>query len=700
MSDEVDADGEVAVATRAPPGGSEAEKVSSLITNTMLSSMVTLLEETKLQLTMQVQDLKEQLAQQKEDQNDIYFYLNKKCDDSYEVIASLEEQLLSEQADREVAEKLYERRIEDISTRATNEENRFKLQISELEEKMLGLNEFSGRKAEYEKTIQSLSETLDNERLEHFKLVEEMENKFVIEKDRLRRDFERRCQEISKELDSTVEDKLSDKTRKTKLVNSLIKNELRFQSKQADKVLEINQQIVDKERELRIELQLAQSSEKEMMNRLSMYQRMVKQLNESLVKEEQAKEALRADFSESLQFKEEQITALRLQLLQSEQKYKMESARLDEMWSFLSNAYEDAKVSAEKATEPTFSTHVSSPGKVTTKGIDHEQILIEVLRFVVQKYPQKFVDLYPPAAKQGLGVGGGSQSTNGGSVSFFPSLLSSSSSHQSKPPGGELSSTGIPSWDGGKSLGGTSKKDKLKGSMCSVGVQTEGRIAPFAHGSVFLQDKYRSPTNDGYSLILSGGSPASRFAVELNDGAETVPGGSLLESSSSITSADGLIAETQSLNAAFPPKIGSSSKAKVKRVPYPVHKVQEVHHAGGDKSSNSTHVSSYSSEGGDKGRTGRISEVAKNFRSVRESKFAGSLSAYRLGGSSLQKPVSSSSSAQSQSEQHANFVSRFSNHSNNSPQSSVSISPRLQPQVDTDDLTVTPRLIDDETNFD
>jgi hypothetical protein len=107
------------------------QKSESLLANTVLSDMVTALEETKLNLTMNVKSLKEDLTVQKKDQQDVYYYLNKKCDDAYEIIASLEEQLLTEQADREVAEKMYEDKIDNMS-------RHFAMEGKKLNEKIAG----------------------------------------------------------------------------------------------------------------------------------------------------------------------------------------------------------------------------------------------------------------------------------------------------------------------------------------------------------------------------------------------------------------------------------------------------------------------------------------------------------------------------------------------------------------------------------
>jgi hypothetical protein len=45
--------------------------------------------------------LKVELEQQKADEADIYYYLHKKLDDNYDVIAKLEKQVLTEQTDRQ-----------------------------------------------------------------------------------------------------------------------------------------------------------------------------------------------------------------------------------------------------------------------------------------------------------------------------------------------------------------------------------------------------------------------------------------------------------------------------------------------------------------------------------------------------------------------------------------------------------------------
>jgi len=94
----------------------KAQLVASDMSKASIADQLKELEATKLKMLLHIKELKEKLAQEKEDSTDIYFFLNRKCDESYEVIAALEEQLMTEQKDRENVEKQLERQIEDLQS--------------------------------------------------------------------------------------------------------------------------------------------------------------------------------------------------------------------------------------------------------------------------------------------------------------------------------------------------------------------------------------------------------------------------------------------------------------------------------------------------------------------------------------------------------------------------------------------------------
>jgi chromosome segregation ATPase len=204
----------------------DPEKVGEALSNSMLKEMINELEETKLKLLLNIQELKEKLALQKDDQADIYYYLNKKCDEGFEVIASLEEQIINEQTEREIAEKMYENRIEEMKAAQSAMEAKLTSKVSELETRLEMLNSFSEEKEESEKTLKVLMAKLEEERTQFRANTESIENRFLVERDKLRKTYDQKYEKIKKELEDSVEGKMSTKTKKTQIMNVIMKKEL------------------------------------------------------------------------------------------------------------------------------------------------------------------------------------------------------------------------------------------------------------------------------------------------------------------------------------------------------------------------------------------------------------------------------------------------------------------------------------------
>jgi DNA repair exonuclease SbcCD ATPase subunit len=269
----------------------------------MLQDHVAELEEQKTRLLLSLKEYRQKYEQQKTDQADIYYYLNKKLDENYETIAALEEQILTEQADRETHERSLEKRIHTLELEMVTSEAKYTAKLNEAEEKLAKLKEFGDNKEELDRNLEKLLDTLENERRQFRSLADEMDRRSVQERDRIRKECSRQFEEYKKSVNDDADDKLSTKTKKTIAINSMIKTELKhqvgvefkfesyflaryeftsLQSKQADQVLVYNQQVLDRDRELRQELELSRVTQTEMVNRLALYQRLIKQLNERI----------------------------------------------------------------------------------------------------------------------------------------------------------------------------------------------------------------------------------------------------------------------------------------------------------------------------------------------------------------------------------------------------------------------------------
>mmetsp|Transcript_4790 Transcript_4790/g.7288 ORF Transcript_4790/g.7288 Transcript_4790/m.7288 type:complete len:359 (-) Transcript_4790:937-2013(-) len=269
-----------------PKENEKAKAVSEELTMGMLRDYVTELEEQKTKLLLKVEEYRKKLEQQESDQRDIYYYLNKKLDENYETIAALEEQILSEQADREHQEKALEKKIATLEQDYIAMESKLVAKLNDAEEKLNKLKEFGENKEELDRNLENLLDTLEKERAQFRALADDMDRRAVQERDKIRKEFSRQFEEYKKNLQDGADSKLSIKTKKTQAMNAMIRTELGYQSKQADQVLIYNQRVLEKDRELRQELELCRVTQTEMINRLALYQRLIKQLNERISSEE------------------------------------------------------------------------------------------------------------------------------------------------------------------------------------------------------------------------------------------------------------------------------------------------------------------------------------------------------------------------------------------------------------------------------
>eukprot|EP01042_Synura_sphagnicola_P003396 gene3396-4212_t len=236
----------------------EAKKLSEGLTAGMLRDYVQELEEHKLKLILTIKEYREKYEQQKADQADIYFYLNKKLDDNYEVISKLEQQIMMEQADRENAEKNYEKRIEELKGKLVHEEARYIARVNDLEERLQALKEFGDQKDE---------------------------------------------------------------------------------SKQAEQVSAINRQIIERDRELRKDLDLAVSTEEEMAKRLVMYQRLIRQLNEKIAVEERSRASEVETLHKAMEEKDSEVLNLKNEIEELQSQINEDERRKDSFWSLVYDAY-------------------------------------------------------------------------------------------------------------------------------------------------------------------------------------------------------------------------------------------------------------------------------------------------------------------------------------------------------------------------
>jgi hypothetical protein len=625
-----------------PPGTKTMEaKSSELIANVMVSNMLTAAEEQKLALTLNIKALKEELTQQKADQADVYYYLNKKCDDSFEVISSLEEQLLTEQADREVAEKLYEKRIEALTQQLEVQGQEMGAKIGKLEKELAGLQVFAAKKGEMEKEIATLKRSLERERAKCKSAITEMEQQWTLERNRLKRASDKALQDLQDEIDKGLSARLDKISRETMERNEHVEQELRVQSHEADKVLEYNQAVLDKEKELRLSLSLSQSIEAELMEKMTVYQRTIKTQNEVIGRHEE-------EVASYVRATEEAKEALAEHVRTRE----VEISKFNELWSFLLEQFDLLGVSslAEGGGVRGEKEQLSSQ----SLSRDKEEAFLKMIREVLLKFPElrgllgeSYDGLKKDTSPQ-KAPAQQSQSVSAG-ISLFPAV---------SPPG----KTGQ---QGGKGR----RADKLFSFVASISTQTdESFLSNVLHeDSLWLTDTKHQ----------AAGPALSRFSMGQNESVASYNSGAGLGAGGS-TSIDQLSVKSTS---AVPPAHHSKKSRGAGRT-----RMQAVSTAS---VSPATATSSKSIP--------IDMRYLNNHKNTRQSRVSDASSFPGITG--RKKPIMVSESPHASPEAARDRGVEFEMASGGSPQSSVSMSPRATRDENEDGSTifsVSPRFNDED----
>lgn len=466
-------------------------------------------EESKLQLLLQVKSLQETLSVAKEDQRDIYFYLNKKCDDSYEMIAQLEEQLSLEQEDREVCERALEQRVAELEGKLRVEEERSRQQIGVLEDKLSGLEKFHDTQIILERQILELKETLEKERRESAARLQEVDLQNTVVRDKMRKEKEQAMADLRVEMNQSLESRMPAAVQKTLLINSLIKRELQQVGATAMDVLDRDRQIQQTSKEMKLELSLAQDLDKELTSKLSTYTRTIKALQEQMARDADVKEQTKRDNIAKIHQRDAEIATLRhlLQSLEHRLSDAIDTQRLREVWFFLSEAYEahsgPRHVNTDKIQQ------LPLPPEWTNQ---QERLLVFLVRSLLLRYPSKFQHILGLPSEYSFELGLPEPYSQGSS------RLSPSASSFSSPARNDSSTHGVAD---GKNLGASE----------SAPHPSRSRDATPQSGRLATSESMQAFRNVFLPLGMSEGSIHS--VISANSGnTQSVGGGGSIKSSS------------------------------------------------------------------------------------------------------------------------------------------------------------------------
>jgi len=236
----------------------------------------------ELKQTEELKVVDDRLQSELSNQREIFMYLNGELAKKTDEILELHErvQALSDESERQTLEH---------ENKLLAQKDAFQLQHARLQEDNLKLktdldkvNKYIAEKDEMMEKLAFAERQLEEEGKAHARAIADLERKHVQEKDRLKKEMLHKLRETKANLLKLTDNQLDTTTKRTIAENEQMSSELAWQSKETEKLIKKNNQLVAEIGSLKLELSLNRQTESEMAKKVNAYQKTIQALMNKL----------------------------------------------------------------------------------------------------------------------------------------------------------------------------------------------------------------------------------------------------------------------------------------------------------------------------------------------------------------------------------------------------------------------------------
>ena len=148
--------------------------------------------------------------------------------------------------------------------------------------KLISVGRFFFLQRELEAELELLKKTLEMERKQQTRDINDLERRNVSEKERLKKEMLRKIKETKLSLLAMTEDQLHTTTKRTIMENEQMTIELQYQSKETERLISKNQALKRENAAVKREIELQKDTEKILATRTHFFQKLIKKLNQKL----------------------------------------------------------------------------------------------------------------------------------------------------------------------------------------------------------------------------------------------------------------------------------------------------------------------------------------------------------------------------------------------------------------------------------
>lgn len=264
----------------------EVSMLNSMFSEHQLKEKIEVLELENQTMKKKLQSLQDQYSMEQRKQTDLVWFYRQENEKKDEIIDKLTEESAKHISAKRVLKDQFDEKLKALEDRQLKVKQELQDNLDALALDNKSLRGFCEHKREMEAKIELLKKTIESDRTEHTRNINDLERRNVSEKERLKKEMLRKIKETKLTLLAMTEDQLHTTTKRTIMENEQMTIELQYQSKEAERLVSKNNALQQANAAIRRDLELQKDTEKLLATRTHFLQKLIKKLNQRLKRHE------------------------------------------------------------------------------------------------------------------------------------------------------------------------------------------------------------------------------------------------------------------------------------------------------------------------------------------------------------------------------------------------------------------------------